>query len=141
MSTSTTILVTEENYDRLRRLIDQHSFIRNMEAIELLDAELSRAEIVATDQIPPRVVTMNSRILFEELDTGMTRIAYLAYPTDRTADSARVSILAPIGIALLGLAEGQTIEFPMPGGRAKQLRVLQVLFQPEAMKRPPPRAA
>ena len=75
---------------------------------------------------------MNSRVRFGDADTGEEFEASLVYPADANVDQWRISVLAPIGAALLGLSIGQFIDWPMPGGAVKRLRVISVLYQPEA---------
>ncbi len=101
-------------------------------AAEQLELELDRAVVVPQDQIPPDVVTMRSRILFEDLETGRRREATLVYPEESDVDQSRISILAPVGVAVLGLKVGDTIEWPLPNARRARLRIVEVLYQPEA---------
>lgn len=97
----------------------------------LLEDEIARAEVRDPGDVPPDVVTMNSEVLCVDVDTGVERTLRLVYP-DGVADSDSVSVFAPIGAALLGLGEGQSIDWPLPGGRTSRLRVEKVLSQPEA---------
>jgi regulator of nucleoside diphosphate kinase len=126
------IRVTTLDNERLRRLLadGQHTWSREATAA-LLD-ELDRANIVAPESIEQDVVTMNSRLLFRDEDTGHTREVSLVYPADDVTQPDRVSILAPIGSALLGLTVGQAIDWLLPHGWRKRLRVVQMLYQPEA---------
>ena len=97
-----------------------------------LREELDRADIVEPDQVPPDVITMNSVIRFVDEDSGVEREIALVYPREADGSADRVSILAPVGSALLGLRVGATIAWPLPGGRATRLRVLALTYQPEA---------
>ena len=126
------IVLTERDMDRLRRLVEQNAKGRNAKECEALEAELDRAEVVAPADVPPEVVTMNSRVRFADGDTGEEYEATLVYPFDANADEWRISVLAPVGAALLGLSVGQFIDWPMPGGVTKRLRVISVPYQPEA---------
>ncbi|HYI02277.1 nucleoside diphosphate kinase regulator [Hyalangium sp.] len=132
MTSDQPLIVTETDLDRLRRVLDQHGSGRNAELAEMLEAELSRAEVVDSQAVPPHVVTMNSTIVFEDEDTGERREVTLVYPQDARSDAGRISILAPIGSALIGLSVGQSIEWPLPGGRTRRLRIVAVPYQPEA---------
>lgn len=123
------IIVTETDLDRLRRLLDHQG---DSETADMLEAELGRAEVVASEAVPPNVVTMNSTVVFEDVQTGDRREVTLVYPQDASASTGRVSILAPVGAALLGLSVGQSIDWPLPNGRTKQLRIVEVKYQPEA---------
>ena len=132
MSNERRILVTAQDMHRLQRLIEIHLAGRNARAVEELDEELSRAVVVAQEEIPRDVVTMNSRVVFEDQRTGRRREVTLVYPhaADPTAD--KVSVFAPVGAALLGLAVGQSIDWPLPDDRTIRLRIVAVVYQPEA---------
>ena len=97
-----------------------------------LASELDKADIVDSTRVPSNVVTMNSRVLFEDEATGTTREVMIVLPEDADPVNGRVSVLAPVGTALLGLAENQSIVWPFPDGSQRRLRVLEVLYQPEA---------
>lgn len=116
--------VARAEMDRLRALVDQHSEGRDAVAAERLGAELDRAIVV--DTLPPRVVAPGTRVRYQDESTGVVRDAVLVYPGDADASAGRISVLAPIGAALLGLAVGDTIEWPLPGGRDARLRILAV---------------
>jgi regulator of nucleoside diphosphate kinase len=75
---------------------------------------------------------MNSRVRFEDLDSGEQLEVTLVYPRDADVDQSKVSVLAPVGSALLGLSVGQSISWPLPGGKSRHLRVVGVTYQPEA---------
>jgi regulator of nucleoside diphosphate kinase len=122
MSKNARIVVTEEDFARLRSLSSHPE----------LEAELGAADIVESDAIAPDVVTMNSRVLYSDETTGETREVTLVFPQDSDASARRVSILAPVGMALLGLTAGQSIVWPFPDGSAHELRVLRVIYQPES---------
>lgn len=96
-----------------------------------LEAELERAEVVEPADLPADVVSMNSTARVRDLDSGETREVTLVYPRDADGTPGRVSILAPIGSALLGLRVGETIDWPLPGGRMSHLELLAIHYQPE----------
>ena len=121
------IVVTSTDMERLRTLIDTAG-----DQAELLDADLLRAEVVEPTQVSPDVVTMNSRVVYRDEDTQETREVTLTYPQDASLEQGRVSVLAPVGSALLGLSVGQEIEWQQPGGKHKRLRILSVVYQPQA---------
>lgn len=132
------IFITEEDHEKLLQLIAgarQHRR-RDLAHIEQLDAELERAHLVPASEIPPDVVTMNSRVLLRDLDTGAEMVMTLVFPRDANVDEQKVSVLAPLGTAILGYREGDTIEWQMPG-RTRHLRVERVLYQPEAQANKP----
>jgi regulator of nucleoside diphosphate kinase len=125
------IMVTSTDMERLRTLIDSTSG----ERAEALDSELTRAQVVEPSEMPPDVVTMNSRVVYRDEESHETREVTLSYPQDASLESGRISVLAPVGAALLGLSVGQEIEWPFPGGRRKRLRILAVPYQPQAASR------
>ena len=94
----------------------------------LLD-ELARADIVEADQLPARVVTMNSTVRFEVSDPREAFCLTLVYPADLNTAPNQISVLTPMGTALLGMAEGSMIEWPRRDGQAVQVKVLEVLSQ------------
>jgi regulator of nucleoside diphosphate kinase len=97
-----------------------------------LEAELLRGDVRRPDQLPPDVVTMNSEVVCLDEGSGAERRISLVYPEAADASAGKVSILAPVGAALLGLCVGQRIHWPLPGGRSAHLTVKAVLYQPEA---------
>lgn len=126
------IIVTETDLERLQRVLDVHGSGRNAELAELLEQELGRAEVRSAQDLPADVVTMNSTVVFEDEETGSRREVTLCYPQDARSDEGRISVLAPVGSALIGLSVGQSIEWPVPGGRTRTLRIVAVPYQPEA---------
>jgi regulator of nucleoside diphosphate kinase len=130
------IQVTALDHQRLRNLIDSRLDTRDHgnrdhDAVEALADELDRAEVVPAESIAGNVVTMNSQVVFEDQRTGERREVRLVYPQESDVARGRISVLAPVGTALLGLAVGQTIEWPLPGGQVKRLRIIEVVYQPE----------
>ncbi|MFE0499801.1 nucleoside diphosphate kinase regulator [Lysobacter soli] len=97
-----------------------------------LEAEIERATIIEPAQMPPDVITMNSTARFLDENSGEEREMTLVFPRDADGSAEKVSILAPVGSALLGLHVGDAIEWPLPGGRTIRLRVLSIRYQPEA---------
>jgi regulator of nucleoside diphosphate kinase len=126
MSSLPDIIVTTQDFERLQRLVSSS----DTTAAERLDAELARAQLLPQTEIPADLVTMNSDVVYEDATSGERRAIRLVYPRDAEATRGYVSVLAPIGSALLGLREGQEIEWPTPSGR-RRLRVLAVPYQPE----------
>jgi regulator of nucleoside diphosphate kinase len=124
--------VTQQDLDRLSEVVEQYSEGPHAKAAEALEVELERARIVPQDQVPPDVVTMRSRAVCLDLDSGRQRELMLVYPGEANPEEGKVSVLAPVGLALLGLRVGDTIRWPMGGGRQTTLKLLEVRFQPEA---------
>jgi regulator of nucleoside diphosphate kinase len=100
--------------------------------VEALQHELDRAEeVVGHDEVPATVVTMNSSVHCREQGSGKDYHLTLVYPKDANADEGKISILAPVGSALLGLQVGQHIDWPAPGGKTLKLELLSVEGQPK----------
>jgi regulator of nucleoside diphosphate kinase len=126
------IYLTQNDMDRLLKLIDAHPRKR----FEKLENELVRANVVPREKIPEGVVTMNSRVIFENETTGERREITLVYPGSADIDAGRISVLVPVGTALLGLRVGQSIDWELPGGEKQRYRIVEVPFQPEAAGEP-----
>jgi regulator of nucleoside diphosphate kinase len=124
------IIISESDAERLETLLASlpaKAFPGKAE----LEAELGRAEIVSPHEIPPTVVTMNSTVKFKVSSSDEEFSLTLVYPKDVDASGKTISILAPVGSAMLGLSQGDEIEWPRPGGGTLQVRVEEVLYQPE----------
>jgi regulator of nucleoside diphosphate kinase len=104
------------------------------EYLRSLERELDRAHVVDWKAIPKDVVTMNSRVRFADVCTGDERVCTLVFPGDANIDQNKISVLAPIGTAMLGYRVGDTIEWRVPSGD-KQVRIEEILYQPEAVGR------
>lgn len=127
---STHIVLTSRDFDRLEALLD--SLPANaMPGKALLQKELERAEVVAPEDVPPNVVTMNSTIRFSIAESGEDFRLTLVYPKDVEGQTDRISVLTPVGSALLGMSVGDELEWPRPGGGKSTVRVIDVLYQPE----------
>lgn len=124
------ITLSSLDVERIERLLDTPAF-RNFPGREQLEAEIDRAEVVNPEDIPAGIVTMNSRVSFIEEDSGREYELELVYPRDANTEG-RISIFAPVGSALLGLTVGQSIAWPLPGGRLGNIRITNVSYQPEA---------
>lgn len=131
MQTSTlpAIVVSSLDADRLELLVSR--LASTDPAGVALTRELERADIADPWELPPTVVSMNSTVRFVLENTREEFTLTLAYPKDCTPDGTCVSILSPVGTALLGLAVGAAIEWPTPTGALMSLRVLEVPYQPE----------
>lgn len=129
MNSSPSITVTRPDLQRLEQLLD--SLEEFGPGAQALQTELDRAEVVGQLQIPDSVVTMNSRVHCREEVSGKDYHLTLVYPQDAGGEGT-VSILAPVGSALLGLSVGQHIDWPAPSGKQLKLNLLAVEYQPEA---------
>jgi regulator of nucleoside diphosphate kinase len=130
MGRSPKIILSSQDLDRIETLLD--SLPPNVLAGQgALMAELNRADVVEPPDIPPTVVTMNSTVRFTIESTGEEFCLTLVYPKDMDGRTDRISVLAPIGSALLGLSVSDHIEWPTPGGGMIRVRIMEVLYQPE----------
>lgn len=125
------IVVSSTDYTRLSAMLDN---LPQNETTDLLTAELERASILDTEQMPPNVVMMHTTVKFTVLSTGRESTYTLAYPREINAGGDKLSVLTPVGSALIGLSVGQEIEWPLPGGKAARIRIDKVLRQPDISK-------
>jgi regulator of nucleoside diphosphate kinase len=120
------IVIAERDARRLDGLLGAGRAGRHdAEHLRELRAELDRALIVEPDAVPVGVITMDSTAMVMDLTTGMRRQITLVYPADASAELGRISVLAPLGTALLGFREGDEVEWRMPGG-LRHLRIERV---------------
>lgn len=124
------IVITEMDYYRLDSLIESGDPLSEKELHHLAE-EIARANILDFPEIPADVVTMNSTVRYLDLENQKESEITIVYPQHADSDRGRISVLAPIGTALLGLREGQEIQWGLPNGRQKRLKVLEILYQPE----------
>lgn len=130
MSKKPDIILSSRDVERLEALLEalpDKAFPGKAE----LQAELDRAEIVEPHEVPPDVVTMNSTVRFVIESTSEEFCLSLVYPKDVDGRPDRISVLAPVGSALLGLSKGDHIEWPRPGGGLMKVRIVEVVYQPE----------
>jgi len=125
------IILSSLDHERLDSLLAGNSR-SHTPGIDALRNEMDRAEIVEPSEVPPGVVTMNSTVRFIDDVSEREFQLTLVYP-DAAGSEDTVSVLAPVGSALLGLSVGQSIQWQTPGGRTLKPRVLAVVKQPEAM--------
>ncbi len=128
-----TIYITDNDMKRLKTFI-MDAIEKNPPArkeLEHLEDELNRAEICEQKDIPKDVITMNSKVHLRDLNSNEDLFYTLVYPAHANVELGRISILAPIGTAMIGYRVGDTIEWPVPGG-VRRLEVKDVLYQPEA---------
>lgn len=127
------IFITEFDRDRIEELIEVAEEFggRNRKDLRDLQEELDRGKIVKPEEVPPNVVTMNSRVLLRDLDTSEEIICTLVFPRNANIDSGSISVLAPVGTAILGYTEGSVVEWNVPAGK-KRISIEKILYQPEA---------
>lgn len=102
--------------------------------LEVLAEEIEKATVVPGEQIAADIVTMHSRVRIVDLRTGEQRVFQLVYPHEANYAEGKISILAPIGMALLGYSAGTNITWSVPSG-TRMLRIEAVEHQPEAARR------
>jgi regulator of nucleoside diphosphate kinase len=126
------IFITEADYDKLMHLIaGRRTAGTDTDHLKELEQELERAEVLSSAQsVPPDVITMNSEVRLMDMDSGEVRVYTLVFPSQARGENA-LSVLAPIGTAILGYRIGDVIQWRVPRG-IRRLKVLAVLFQPEA---------
>jgi regulator of nucleoside diphosphate kinase len=127
------IFVTANDLRRLKELLSvAGSFnYRDRNDLKSLESELGRAKIVESRDVPPAVVTMNTRLRFVDLDDKANMEVSLVFPSEADINTGRLSVLSPIGTALLGYEKGDTIEWMVPGGK-RRIQIADILYQPEA---------
>lgn len=127
------LLLSRLDVERIEALLDSPQY-RSMNTAALRE-ELERAELREPTALPVDLITMNTTALVKVVDGDQREQEHeltLVYPRDADGGGEKVSILAPVGSALLGLRVGDSIDWPMPGGRSARLHVLAVRYQPEA---------
>ncbi len=127
------IILTDYDAKRLEALINgrKHTTFRDKSNLLELEYELSRAAVVDIKHVPSNIVTMNSKVLLRDIDSDKEMVMTLVFPRDAHIEGGKISVLTPVGTAILGYAEGDTIEWPVPGG-VKRIKIEKVLYQPEA---------
>ncbi|MDX1749749.1 MAG: nucleoside diphosphate kinase regulator [Methylophaga sp.] len=130
MNSQPDIIISELDYSRIDSLLRATPGIATNIKSALL-TELERAELVAPEQIPANVVTMNSQVKFSVISTGVTFTLKLVYPKDMDDSGNTISILAPVGSAMLGLKEGDEIDWQDGQGGMLQVRIEAIEYQPE----------
>lgn len=128
------IFITEKDRERLQKLINEAKEFHHSGSeayLKNLEQELSRAKLIASEKIPHNVVTMNSKVLLKDLDTGEKMVYTLVYPAEANLMEDKISVLAPVGTAIIGLREKDAIDWKIPDGLVR-LEVEKILYQPEA---------
>ncbi len=127
------IYITKFDFVRLKELLQVGiSFKeRDRDHLESLQHELDRAHVVDPTAIPHNLVTMNSRVRLQDMETGEENIYTLVFPSDADIEQNKISILAPIGTAILGYRAGDRVDWLVPAGK-RRVRIHEILYQPEA---------
>lgn len=122
------IYVTEKDFMRLKNLLDAH----DGDEFEDLEIELDRAGVLTDSDVPKDLITMNSQVRYLNVQDDKESVVTLVYPKDANSSEGKISILAPLGSALIGLKVGQEINWMFPDGKTRTLKILEVVYQPEA---------
>ncbi|MBA7534573.1 Regulator of nucleoside diphosphate kinase [subsurface metagenome] len=127
------IYITEFDLHRLEELLEVAGAFTYLGRSDLkdLEEEVSRAQVVDSRKVPHTVITMNSRVKLRDLDTGEEMVFTLVFPREADIDRGRLSVISPVGTAILGYTEGDTIEWKVPSGK-RRIKIEKVLYQPEA---------
>jgi regulator of nucleoside diphosphate kinase len=131
-----TVVVSEPDMLQLAEILDTESRwpAADRRSVRALWGKLAVAAVVPEDEVPSDVVTLQSRVHLEDLDTGRHTTGTLVLPAHASATAARISVLSPLGAALLGRRQGDEVEHTVHDGR-RRLRIDRMLFQPEAARR------
>jgi len=130
---TSTIVVTQRDFDRLKGLLTSGpgTARRPRQSVLDLQRELERAIIVEPEDVPRGVVTMRSVVRLLDLDTREESEYRLVYPHEADIREGKISVLAPVGTAVIGAREGETVEWNVPNG-LRRLKIVKVTYQPEA---------
>jgi regulator of nucleoside diphosphate kinase len=127
------IIITDVDRERLERLLlgARVWTNRDREHLQALEDELENARTVGSRHIPDDVVTMRSQVRVRDLASGKAMDLRVVFPSEADSEQGKISVLAPVGTALLGYRVGDTVEWKVPGG-LKRLKIERILYQPEA---------
>ncbi|MFK3662546.1 nucleoside diphosphate kinase regulator [Scandinavium sp. NPDC088450] len=125
------IIINEFDAERIDRLLEKPEWA-NSPVAQALNDELDRAQMCAPTEMLHNVVSMNSQVRFRDLTNNEERVRTLVFPANMTDSSTQLSVLAPVGAALLGLRVDDTINWTLPNGTTTHLEVLELIYQPEA---------
>jgi regulator of nucleoside diphosphate kinase len=133
MTQDRSIYITKFDLERLEDLLAAAGEfnVRDRRDLEELEAELEEGKVVDSKDVPPNVVTMNSRVSLMDVDKNKPMVVTLTFPKDADFDAGKLSVLSPIGTAILGYAEGDVVEWQVPAG-LRRIKIEKVLYQPEA---------
>ncbi|NLJ76665.1 MAG: nucleoside diphosphate kinase regulator [Peptococcaceae bacterium] len=127
------IFITEKDKIKLQKLINEAKEFHPSSEVYLnnLEQELDRAQLVDSQKVPHDVITMHSKVLLRDIDSGEEMIYTLVYPNEANIMEDKISVLAPVGTAIIGLREKDAIDWKIPSGMVR-LEVKEILYQPEA---------
>ena len=132
MGNKSNICITDYDLERLRELLRavKRSGTQK-EALIKLGKELERARVISSGNVPADLITMNSKVRIKNVDTNEEMVFQIVFPSDANLDDCRISILAPVGTALIGYKIGDTVRWQVPAG-IRKLQIEEILYQPEA---------
>lgn len=116
------LIISQAGYQQLLNVIEKHPG----SAADALDEEIGRAQIVTNHALPTDVVAMNSQVTFTDAETEEENTIQLVYPQHANVNQQKISVLSPVGSALIGLSIGGTIDWPVPQGKVRSLKVVAV---------------
>ncbi|MDI9611485.1 MAG: nucleoside diphosphate kinase regulator [Acidobacteriota bacterium] len=127
------IHITDYDMQRLRKLLEgtQYWNQKDKEYLSHLEEEMDQAVVVSYEKVPPDVVTMNTQMQVTDLDTKKKMSIQLVFPSEADFEKGKISILAPIGTALIGYRVGDTVTWEVPNG-TRRLKIEEIVYQPEA---------
>lgn len=125
------ITLTELDVRRLTPILKVYESGHGASVVNHLHAKMRRAPVIPAEKVPPDLVTMNCRVVYEDEQTGKKTEIVIAYPDDEDLVRGRISILEPASAYLLGTRVGQSVECPVSDGKTTRLRVLEIKYQPE----------
>ena len=130
---SKVIFITSSDKEKLLKMIglEKEFHVGHKEYLQTLVYELERAVVLPSEEIPEDVITMHSQVVLKDLDDGEQMTYSLVYPDEADVNENKISVLAPIGTAVLGYRVGDVVSWEIPGGIVR-LQVEKILFQPES---------
>jgi len=126
------IYITEVDLERLRELVGVARSCSELDQAGLaaLQAELDRASIVSAQEVPSDVITMHSQVRIRDLGAGEEMVFTLVYPRGVNLEQGKISVMSPLGTALLGYRVGDVLDWQVPDG-VRRLQIVEVVYQPE----------
>jgi regulator of nucleoside diphosphate kinase len=121
--TKNKVIIRNKDYDKLYSLTEKNPG----DIADLLETELNRARVVSDDKLPTDVIAMGSTAVFKRRDSDEITRVNLVYPADADMQARKISVLSPVGAALIGLRVGGEIDWPMPNGKLAHLEVMEVI--------------
>lgn len=119
------LMMTEKDFTRIKHYITA----QKLKDFDDLEYELERARIIKEAEVPNDLVIMNSKVRYLNLETNKESEITIVYPKDANLSEGRVSVLASLGSALIGLREGETIDWTFPDDNSRRLKVIKVIGQ------------